>query len=118
MHSKKIKQIKSWITENFDILQKLQLQGGNMQNDQKANLQPPPQTLLLLTGPPGSAKSTVIRVVAKSLGFSVLSWYACLHLSFFFKSVCPPASKRNIRLAGPKQLASKVIALLTAVLLT
>lgn len=61
MHPKKIKDVKTWILENSDT---------------SGSEQPPKfrQTLLLLTGPAGSAKSTMVKLIAKANNFHIVSW--------------------------------------------
>lgn len=59
VHAKKIKDLKTWIVDNYCALHSHARNG---------------QVLLLLDGPPGSAKSSTIRVIAESLGLRIVSW--------------------------------------------
>ncbi|KAL1511466.1 hypothetical protein AB1Y20_006264 [Prymnesium parvum] len=59
MHKKKIEEIRLWL-RNADASLQLGL--------------PPTPRMLVLSGPPGSGKSTMLRVLARELGFELCEW--------------------------------------------
>ena len=59
MHKKKVDEVRDWLRKADQMLQM------NM---------PPAPRLLVLSGPPGSGKSTMLRVIATELGFETCEW--------------------------------------------
>ena len=80
MHKNKVDEVRKWLRIANECLQ-LDM--------------PPTPRLLVITGPPGSGKSTVLRVLADELGYETCEWIEPRGLSWDDSSEPVPAHERS-----------------------